>query len=87
MKAARQVSQSSNQLAPGQPIDPAATLTEPGEVIAHQMCQAMRAMPFTELYTFARTLARDLGSGDDPVNVVRVAEALLATAEVWHIAE
>ncbi len=60
--------------------------TDPGDIMARQMCEAMQTLPFTHLMGFARTLARDLGHGDNHDSVVRVAEALIATAAVWRIA-
>ncbi len=54
---------------------------------AVDLAVALQNMPYSDMVTFSLSLARDLLQRDDPAAVSRVAEALIATAQVWHTAE
>lgn len=54
---------------------------------AVDLAVALQNMPYSDMVTFSLSLARDLLQRDDPAAVSRVAEALIATAQVWHTAD
>ncbi len=58
-----------------------------GPIPAVDVAVALQRMPYSDMVTFSLSLARDLLQRDDPAAVSRVAEALIATAQVWHTAD
>lgn len=56
------------------------------DMSAIELSKVLQGLPYSDMYTFSLALARDLLQRDDPAAVIRVAEALITTAQVWHTA-
>ena len=68
------------------PIQPSGP-TPAAEVSGADLARVLQGLPYLDMYTFCLALARDLLHRDDADAVKSVADALIATAQVWHTAE